>query len=1828
MNLKKNLLKVIAVILFAIFAIAQTKGVYAHDQEPAVWMGLIPLMTNDEPNTGYSINIPGQDGAAQIWNIVRYQSESAPSYIDEVTNIYCVKSGIGFTNDTLGADGKKKAAYDRYYDMKTEREAISSQNTVLNQLVTKEITETSLNYNRYNALLALLDELYLPGKSTENEKKELIYKLIQIANERGNQYNRYVNEELIKAFDLPPDVEEDLGTFLSSGSPTQYALTEYAPTDDDIKAVQQAAIWYFTNYGEDDGKYDKFTTSDRARTNWLYYSLTGTSDYDHLSSYPTTGTARNCYAELLYNYLIKEAKENASKYAGSSSDIGAPIKIDKKVLKRVASGEDYIIGPFNIEQLNSRPYTLSLEVKNGESGVTYTLLNGNKEPASGDLKSLVGKGDFYIKVKANQADNLTMTFNGSYSKKTMKLWASNANGQAQPLAELDKQDEPINEIFKLQPEDPFDLALRKYITKINGTPLTEQGKASRVPVIEKSTIDTYNTATYNHKKDPVIIKTGDEVTYEITIYNEGKKPGYATKIIDQLPTGLEYVEVESGNFVKDTYSTTDNKLTLKRADGNKTDLPAYNGSELKSETIAIKCRVTATPDTKNKKVLTNIAWIAEEYDSQLQKPIENDVGDDIDSEPGTTPKINNANVNKDNMSDYTGYGNKNDLTDSGFYYKGQQDDDDFEKLVLLPEAFDLKLIKFITAVNGEAVPNRVKSVDASKLNTLDTSGNMITTADYTLEKNPVGVAKGDIVTYTFRIYNEGTIDGFAEEITEDVPEGLEFIWSDKTDENLDADNTYTQEEKEAIKLNQDNLWGSFKYDKPGGKITQVSSNYLSKSINEGNLITAFGRNDDGTKTEEDLHYKELKIAFKVVSENVSGTIIRNEAEISEDADSKGQTVDDRDSDTEQWKKEPSGSYYDDDNKWPKYKEDDEDYDNLVLKAFDLSLRKFIIAVSDDQTINDNEYLKDEDGSYTREPEVDTSKLNTIGPDGKMITTSTYNHPKTPVEVEQNDIVVYMLRVYNEGDIDGYAAEIKDHLPPYLQFLDNDYNKQYGWTVSSDGRTVTTKYLENELIRKAMPVYATGYEPALRGYTLSYKEVPIMCKVTRGSKPSEPITNIADITKYLNSNKETVTDRDSKENNVVLPKDENLPGYKDNETGSYVPGQEDDDDFEKVVIKPFDLALRKFIIAVSKDETISDSEYLKDANGAYTRAPQVDTSKLNTTDENGKMITTATYNHPKTPVEISKNDIVVYMLRAYNEGDVDGYAAEIKDHLPSYLQFLDNDFNKQYGWTVSSDGRTVTTEYLENEKIVKAEKTSNGYTLSYKEVPIMCKITDEAKTDEPITNIADITKYLDGGKEQIDDRDSGENNVVLPPDEDLPGYKDEETGPYVPGQEDDDDFEKVVIKPFDLALRKFITKIEDKVVDSRIPQVNYDKENDKITYEHDKDPLTVVSGNIVEYTIRIFNEGARNGYASQVLDDIPDGLVFLPDNSTNTEYRWTMYRKAKQGETGTIVQDGEQYVETKDPEEAEVIVTDYLSKEQGEERMQDNSENAENPNLLKAFDKKAEISDTNPDFRDIKVAFKVIEPNSSSRVIVNAAQISEDKDEHGEDVDDDDSEPGKWNEGEDDQDKEYIELREFDLALRKWVTQAIVIDNGKQTVTQTGHKPYDDPEQVVKVEIVQSKLNKVTVKFRYSIRVINEGDIEGYAKEVTDYVPKGLKFIAADNPGWKDEGNNVISTRLLENKLLKPGEYADVEVVLTWINSESGLGTVMTNTAEISEDDNPYDVPDRDSTPDNKKHGEDDIDDAPVILSIKTGQAKIYFALGFTILITTGLGIVLIKKYVL
>ena len=866
---------------------------------------------------------------------------------------------------------------------------------------------------------------------------------------------------------------------------------------------------------------------------------------------------------------------------------------------------------------------------------------------------------------------------------------------------------------------------------------------------------------------------------------------------------------------------------------------------------------------------------------------------------------------------------------------------------------------------------------------------------------------------------------------------------------------------------------------------------------------------------------------------------------------------------------------------------------VAKREFDLSLRKFISEVNGKE--------------INREPTVDVSNLNK-NIDGAKVTTATYNHNKKPVAVKPGDIVTYTIRVYNEGELDGYVGEITDYLPAELEFINDvenypeetDFNAGYGWKIdASNNRVIKTNKLAYSSEAADRDQNASNLIKAYNGTTLDYKEVKVKCKVKNSTESLKKITNLAQITQETDSKGGAVTDRDSVPNgNFTLPSDTDLPTYKDDEINSgkqYIPGQEDDDDFEKVIIQEFDLALRKFISG-------------KNGTTLIGREPSVDVTNL----ANGTA-TTATYNHPKKAVDMARGDVVEYTIRVYNEGSIDGYANKIVDKLPAELEFLpENETNIQYGWQVSEDGRTVTTDYLSEARggiPVSTATTSNqnlikafdGTTLSYKDVKIVCKVKDTAEFGKKLTNLAEITEAKDSEGNDVIDRDSETNNMQVPSDEELPNYKDDEiNNEYVPGQEDDDDFEKVRVVYFDLALRKFITAVDDQEVTTRIPSLSIG-EDGNIKYDHTKDPVEVENGDVVTYTIRIYNEGLIDGYATEVKDDIPDGLKFLPDNPINREYRW------------------------QESEDGQSVTTDYLAKAQEEN---------DGDNLIKAYDPEKGLTENNPDYRDVKIAFQVTEPNTSDRILVNTAEIADDSDSSGDPIDDIDSTPdnnNEWNE-EDDLDKEFVKVKYFDLALKKWVSKAIIIDaDGTQTVQETGHTGDEDPEPPAKVDLGRRDINKVTVKFEFQIKITNEGEIAGYAKEITDYIPEGLRFVQEDNPDWYTReplnGRERVATKLLENTLLQPGESATVSILLTWINGQDNMG-LKTNIAEISQDYNDSNTPDIDSVPDNFKEDEDDIDDAPVMLTVALGDAKLYIGIAALVVIALGGGVFIIKKYVI
>jgi uncharacterized repeat protein (TIGR01451 family) len=1616
----------------------------------------------------------GQEFKYSIVKIFDYNKrELETPYKKFEDSFYCIRGGKGFGSVEFGDNSSANSTkYTVIENMKSNaNEVIAKYKELYNINLdrTENITfneKTYNNVNIYNAMLWIADNAYLPVSTdkynAQEYKTELLTK-IGIAK---------VNQGMI--------------------------------TDDDLEVIQQLAFWYFANYDEN-GKNESVSTTNPTPVNWLAIN----------ESNDVFGTRRANYLNRIYQYFIegalKEGSDSTSTIRETTNSDSVNIEFDKNIKFGVEDKSStgtkpnpyenyYLIGPFKITTNDARYNDFELALKDGKGNIVnqyfyfeqtedtlkrmqiFDVIDsaGNKV----ELEKVTYNNEYYIKLYKSAMEFVDIDCS-KFSLKVSKTgkWATAnflyATGNDQAVIEIKRDKAEAEDEISTEVPKRFDLALRKFITAIKRAEKNIE-VADRTPRVDTTTLingikddrtgEVEYTATYTHPKDKQKVETGDIVTYKIRVYNEGQVDGTATEVTDYLPAGLELV-AESTINTKYGWKTGE-QITLK--DGSK--VTPITSNYLKDTTIKAFDRTKTSETTEgiwqkaekgegglyyaDLEVECKVVAIASGVEQNLRNiaAITADSGDDDDSVP-----------EKPNLDDYT------PPTDNSTY---QEDDDDYEDLVLPGKTFDLALRKYITEVNGTKLEDtRVPDIDVTKL-----ASGEATTADYKHKKYPVEVKTEDIVTYRFTVYNEGDIEGYVYSITDYLPQGLEFD-AKSNPEFIEAKTSgeYTAEELEGKEY-------IYSINKEKNTIT------ISKIPAQGETGLQpylFGLNPfDGEK----LDSKSIDIKFKVSAEtSANDMVLTNIATMDYTSAPRPQEekIKDRDSKPENFTEptaedllEPLPGYKGNeenkndltDSKYHyKGQEDDDDFEKIIIKGtpFDLSLRKFITKLNGTE-------LKDE---KDRTPKINTSKLNTIdSTTGKKITTAEYVHPKDAVTVRKGDIVTYKIRVYNEGDRNGYATEVTDYLPEGLGFLPN-YTNNSIWSIPK-----TTDE-------------ATGKEVLPEGIEIK-----------------------------------------------------NLVG----ENGFY----KDESEINKDKIK------------------------LEDFKDPITGEVPTDYSQI----------------------QIVTGERAAISTKALKEKLIKAYKSQKADE--DLWQQSTND---------EKDG------------------------LFYQEVEITCIVLKENTYKGILKNVAEITEEYDENGNKIeqkgDDRDSEPKNVYED-DKHTPGK--EENG-YTPGEQDDDDFEQLQLKYFDLALRKFITKVDGEAPEASrepVPDVStlidgtYDRNGKKehtATYNHPKDPLWVKNGSKVEYTIRVYNEGSEDGYAYEVSDDIPNGLVFEADDATNKAYGWVMYREMTEGDENIAKEDiieynGKKYVITTKAEEATMIRTRYLEK-----------------TLIKAFDPETKTLS----YADVKVVFTIKEPKDFDKdsVIINQAQITEDS------GDDEDSTPNEWQD-EDDEDIEKVRIPIFDLSLLKWVTQSVVTVDGKTTTTNTGFKPNkgltestgegirnnNEPEPIAKVELDKKKLNKTVVKFVYKIRVTNEGEIPGYATEVTDYIPEGLEFHVEDGNnkqyGWVKSGDDKIVTRALETVLLNPGESKELEITFRWINSEKNLGQKI-NIAEISEDANDYNTDDIDSTPNNrenpyKEEQEDDDDFALVILSIKTGATQFmsYFTLITITLAIVGGGIILIKKYVL
>lgn len=368
----------------------------------------------------------------------------------------------------------------------------------------------------------------------------------------------------------------------------------------------------------------------------------------------------------------------------------------------------------------------------------------------------------------------------------------------------------------------------------------------------------------------------------------------------------------------------------------------------------------------------------------------------------------------------------------------------------------------------------------------------------------------------------------------------------------------------------------------------------------------------------------------------------------------------------------------------------------------------------------------------------------------------------------------------------------------------------------------------------------------------------------------------------------------------------------------------------------------------------------------------------------------------------------------------------------------------------------------------------------------------------------------------------------------------------------------VISTTDLGLQYFVKSI-DSVDANRNPHINIE-ENGNISLLKETETLKCENNQKILCEIRLYNLDNTDTLGKSIKVKIPNGLKFNKDDSVNSI--WKMYKNT---ESGVLV-------ETENCDEANYLISDKLSQVK-----------------INGFDK---TSSKDANYKSVEVSFIVNEGNlGTERNINTTAEIVDNV-----------NDVNKNN----DKDEENLYVKYFDLQIEKYIESIEVNVDGESKTQNIG---FDKKNQITKIDVPSSKLDKTKLNITYGIKVTNIGEIAGIPLEITDYIPDGLTFDSSKNENWYKE-NDCIKTTILNNKKLQPGESETITVILDWNLNKSSIGEKINN-AEISlyyNDSNSKDV-----TDDNK-------DSKSVIVTVKTG------AVTYTITILTVLCVVTIVTY--
>ena len=599
-------------------------------------------------------------------------------------------------------------------------------------------------------------------------------------------------------------------------------------SDEEIRVIQQLVLWRFM--GIADNTQEKVKAYGRIGNSGVYKP----EDLSIINAFNTADKKNNGYA--LYSALCYGAIDNANnpgKFGIDYSSNGKAKVIDNSdgKVKLIDSGNHlYRFGPINVELANLKTFIARVNVSNllSTNSVTSAYLgDANKNSIvtlntngsfTGDIRGKINNKSIYVYIKTknilqeNESAKITLTYKYEYKPGLTDdydinmYWRKNGNEIRQPIIEIKKGINKWNghtkNISGSIKNASIDVALTKEINKIFRYDPSYTSNYGYKTVFSGDRLKSIYKEEIKMDKSPITVVPGDIIRYKLTIYNQGENEAVIKQIKDYLDAaGLEYIDPTQFNKTNtdgNDYFHNNKQHQLKNRieyrEGTNCIVLNYNKEPItlaKGETkeTFIECKVKSSLDQTDKEMqLFNIAAITEYGYMQngvYVNATDTNIGIDKDSIQNNI-KEGNESSNYSNLSlklfdrinEYSSlYNIDKRLTstngESADYIL--EDDEDFELVKI--GGFDLALRKFVDSIYDESGNNITIASRAPRIYS-DTTTHFKeggSTALYYHKKVPLEVKNGYRVRYRIRVYNEGYIPGYATEIVDYLPKGLELI---------------------------------------------------------------------------------------------------------------------------------------------------------------------------------------------------------------------------------------------------------------------------------------------------------------------------------------------------------------------------------------------------------------------------------------------------------------------------------------------------------------------------------------------------------------------------------------------------------------------------------------------------------------------------------------------------------------------------------------------------------------------------------------------------------------------------------------------------------------------------------------------------------------------------------------------------------------------------------------------------------------------------------------------------------------------------------------------